>query len=145
MPGFDAIGKLALGQLPGTGITAVFLTGMITSSAQSKVSFSGTGILAGRIAGQAKVRAPTVPVGILSARSKSMVAARAPGGFGLSGRISAAAKMKSPGGYALYARMALMSSAMSSIHLEGTLTPTRLPLLLNSGSQYGASYWKGRD
>lgn len=145
MLGFDAIGRLSLGQLPGSGITPIFLTGRINSAAKLRVQFSGTGILAGRITGQVKIRAPTIPVAIMSARSTSKLSMRTPGGFGLSGKITGQAKARTPGGYALYARMALMSSAMSSIHLEGTLTPPRLPLLLNSGSQFGSSYWKGRD
>lgn len=145
MLGFDAIGRLSLGQLPGSGITPVFLTGSVNAQAKLRSQFSITGVLAGRIGAQVKIRAQMSPTSALSARSKSMLAMRTPGGFGLSGKIALQAKARAPGGYALYARMALMSTAMSSIHLEGTLTPTRLPLLLNSGSQFGASYWKGRD
>jgi hypothetical protein len=44
----------------------------------------------------------------------------------------------------LFARAAMNSSGLSSIHIENTTTPDRLPLLLNAGSQYGASYWRGR-
>lgn len=145
MLGFDAIGRLSLGQLPGSGITPVFLTGRVNAQAKLRSQFSITGVLAGRIGAQVKVRASSVPVAIMSSRSASMLKMRTPGGFGLSGKIALQAKVRAPGGYLLYARMALMSSAMSSIHLEGTLTPTRLPLFLNSSSQFGASYWKGRD
>lgn len=143
MLGFDALGRNALGQVP-AGTTAVFLSGIINSQAKLRSQFSITGVLAGRIGAQVKVRASSVPTSALSARSASMLRMRTPGGFGLSGKIACQAKARAPGGYALYARMAMMSSAMSSIHLEGTLTPPRLPLLLNSGSQFGASYWKGR-
>jgi hypothetical protein len=37
----------------------------------------------------------------------------------------------------------MSSSAMALPHIEGTTTASRKPLLLNSASQFGASYWKG--
>lgn len=48
-------------------------------------------------------------------------------------------------GYLLFAKVAMNSSAMSDIHIEGKTSVLRDPLLLNSGSQFGASYWKGRS
>jgi hypothetical protein len=143
--GFDALGRLALGQLPGSASVSQALTARIGAMVKLRAQGTQLSALQAKITASAALKAQTTPTGVISARAKTQLSARAPGGVILRSIVNAQAKARTSPGYLLFARAMMASSGLSSLHLEGTTTPTRLPLLLNPGSQYGASYWKGRD
>lgn len=145
MLGYGSLGSFALGSVPVSTTVVVLLVSKISAMARLRGANSPLSALQSRIDASCFARAQMSPTSPLSARAKAMLAVRAPGGLTLTGRIALMTKARTTPGYILYARVMLASSALTSIHFEGTLTPPRLPLLLNSGSQYGASYWKGRD
>lgn len=143
--GFDALGRLALGQLPGSSSIPQALIAKITAMAKVRAQGTQLSALQAKADASAFLKAQTTFTGVLSTKAKAQLSARAPGGVILKSIVKAQAKARVAPGYLLFARAMMASSGLSSLHLEGTLTPTRLPLLLNSVSQYGASYWKGRD
>lgn len=145
MLGFDALGTLALGQVPGATVLGVSLNATVAAMAQARYAGTQISALQAKIDASAFLKAQMSPTSALSAKAAARMSAKAPGGIVLKSRMTSMAKASATPGYLLFARAMMSSSAMSSIHLEGTITTPRLPLLLNSGSQYGGSYWKGRD
>lgn len=145
MLGFDEIGRLSLGQLP-RNVSTTFLNAKASAMVRLRSSGTQSSALSGRAMGALEARAATVPLGILSAKGTAKLSARAPGGIVLKSIVATMVRARTAPGYILFARAAMMGSGLSDIHIEGTITGDhRDPLLLNSGSQYGASYWKGRS
>lgn len=144
MLGFDALGRLALGQVT-SAATSQPLSANISAMAKLRVQGSPTFALQAKIDASAFLKAQMAPTSAISARSKSMLSMRIPGGFGLSSRVTGMAKARATPGYLLFARAMMASSALPNIHVERSGPPSnRDPLLLNPESQYGASYWRGR-
>lgn len=144
MLGFDAVGRLALGQVP-SGTIQQALTAKCTLMLKLLPQQTAASAMQARTSVMARLRVQQTAASALSAKTEMMMRLRAPGGLLLTARCAGMMKVKATPGYLLFARVMMASSAMSSPHIEGVTTVTRLPLLLNAGSQYGASYWKGRD
>lgn len=145
MLGFDAIGRLSIGQLPAPLVSTTFLNAKASAMARLRGSGTQTSAMSARSGGASESRSSMALVGILSARGVAKLSARAPGGVVLKSVVATMLRARTAPGYILFARAAMMGSGLSDIHIEGKIVGDhRDPLLLNSGSQYGASYWRGR-
>jgi hypothetical protein len=145
MLGFDALGTLALGQVPGATVLSVSLNATVAAMAQVRSSGTQTFALQAKIDTSAFLKVQMSPASALSAKVSAKLSAKAPGGVILKSIVNGQAKANVSPGYLLFARVMMSSSSLSDIHIEGKTSSPRDPLLLNSGSQFGASYWKGRS
>lgn len=144
MLGFDAGGRLALGQVP-SGTIQQAITGIIRGSASLRTSLVSLSALAGKSTGAARARVSMSPTSAISAKAKAMAQLKVPGGVALKSIVHAQSTLKVSPGYLLFAKAMMASSAIALPHLEGTTSGPRDPLLLNSASEFTASYWKGRS
>lgn len=144
---------------------ATALTGRGSASSSLKDAPTAIGVLTVRARTSAAVRAqstnntalttkatasanskdPQTLTTALTARSETMLRARVPGGLLLYGRITLKMSENVAPGYLLTGTISFKSFGTADIHMEGKTSSPRVPLLLNSSSQFGASYWKGRN
>jgi hypothetical protein len=144
MPGWGPIGQFAVGQIGG-GAVQVALTARLTASARAKVTVSSAAALTSRANAQGKARGTITASSAVLGRIGAQAKMRAPAGFAISGKVAAQAKAKAPAGYAIYGRIQAASSAGALPHLIIQTNPARRALLLNSTSQFTASYWRGHS
>lgn len=146
MLGFGAIGVNPVATGPrGTGVVAQAMLGTIGSRAYLKVQASNSTAISAAIKAAAKGSVQSSNSTAMLGRAKASVTLRAPGGVAIKSIVATMARAKVSPGYLLFAKAAMASSGLSDIHMEGTTSGPRDPLLLNSGSEFIASYWKGRS
>lgn len=144
MLGFDALGHRGIGQLPSTTVAqALFCTIGAAAKARSQGSFAFNATAT--IVASAKARGQWSGLASIAGRVKAVAKAKVTPGVILKTIINGQAKANVSPGILITARMVAQTYAAADIHVEGKTTGQRDPLLLNSSSQFTASYWKGRS
>ncbi|MDB5607785.1 MAG: hypothetical protein JWP25_4685 [Bradyrhizobium sp.] len=143
MLGFDALGSLALGQIPGATVVAQPLTTRIGAMSRSRSNMSPSFAATARIGSQSKVSANWSGLFAASGRIGAQSTARVPGGIVLKTIINGQAKATATAGILISARISQWAYVSADIHIQGTLSTTRKALLLDGSAPITASYWKG--